>query len=69
MIAVVNLRRELIIRKISPADFAKLMGVSHTWIAKLMNGDQKAGPKLQAKIDAFLATCWVCGKPWSGPAH
>lgn len=61
-----NLRAELIARKISPADFARLMGVSQTWVGRLLAGKTTPGPALEARINAFLRVCWVCGKRWTG---
>lgn len=59
-----NLRDELIKRKISPSDFARVMGVTPAWVSQLLMGKKKAGPALQARIDAFLSVCWVCGQKW-----
>lgn len=64
MVLAVNLRKELADRKISQSDFARLMGVTPTWAGKLLAGRAKAGTELQKRIDAFLSTCWVCGRKW-----
>lgn len=58
------MRKELRLRKISPSDFARVMGVTPAWVSQLLMGRKKAGPELQARIDAFLETCWVCGQKW-----
>lgn len=55
----VRLRDEIRKRRISEEDFAKLAGVSYTWLRKIIGGEH-AGEDARAKIREALSHCTVC---------
>ena len=61
-----RLRQEIKARRISETDFAKLSGVSHTWLRRILGGEH-AGEGAREKIRAALSVCTVCGHTMEVP--
>ena len=61
-----RLKDELRQRRISEKEFARMSGVSHTWLRRILSGEH-AGDGARAKIRAALSVCTVCGHKMEVP--
>lgn len=55
-----RLKQEIAKRRISVEEFAHVAGVSHTWMRRILAGDN-AGEDARTKIRSALEVCTVCG--------
>lgn len=61
-----RLKQEISARRVSETRFAKLSGVSHTWLRRILAGEH-AGEVAREKIRAALEVCTVCGHKMDVP--